>query len=294
MSIAECTIYANQLNETVKGNKIIDVIVNQNPHTFVWFALNPVDAYCGAAKSNEIALKYRVYLCDNTILYAETMNGAYGTYTLLHIGDRVLMFNSMSVLFHLKGVNRPKRHQLLIELENGTALSFCSSLGGPLFLFETDDKGAPVGYTNEFPGLLSEDFSEDFYRNIVRNTDFREMSAKAFLATKNRMPGIDNSILHEILWEAGINPKAKIKGFNQEDFMQMYRAIKKVLPAVIASRGKDTETDLYGNKGDYVTHVSKKTVGTPCVRCGETIRKESYLGGAIYYCPRCQPFNLII
>ncbi|MDF2800997.1 MAG: glycosylase/AP lyase, DNA-binding [Anaerocolumna sp.] len=289
MSIVECTVYSNQLNETVKGIKIIDVIVNHKPHTFVWFALNPLDAYCGSARSNEIALKYRLYLCDQSILHADAKNGAYGTYTFLYMGNRVLMFNGMAVLYHTNGAKRPGRHQLLLELEDGTAISFCSSLGGPLFLFEVDDKGDPIGYSNDFPSLLSDEFSIDFFTSLVINTEFREMSAKAFLATKNRIPGLDNSILHEILWEAGINPKTKMKALGDEDFLQMYHAIKKVLPAVISNRGKDTDKDLHGNLGGYTTHVSKNTLGNPCIRCGYIVRKESYLGGSVYYCPNCQP-----
>ena len=29
----------------------------------------------------------------------------------------------------------------------------------------------------------------------------------------------------------------------------------------------------------------------PCPVCGEPIVKEAYLGGAVYYCPGCQPLK---
>jgi hypothetical protein len=44
------------------------------------------------------------------------------------------------------------------------------------------------------------------------------------------------------------------------------------------------------NFGGYITKASKNTLGKPCKRCGEIIVKEAYLGGAVYYCPKCQPF----
>lgn len=286
MSLVENMVYSNQLNETVKDKKIIKAFVNQNPHTFVWFALNPSDAYCEHIKSNEIATKYEPLLLNQKIKSA----AAKRTYTIVYIGNRALMFNSMSAIYHTKDAKLPKRHQLLLEFEDGTALSLCSSLGGPIFLFEIDEKGDPVGYSNDFPSLLSDDFSLEFFMNTIEITDFREMSTKAFLATKNRIPGLDNSILHEILWEAKLNPKTKMKTLKEEDFIHMYQAIKKVFPDVIAKGGKDTEKDLYGNFGGYTTHVSKNTLGKPCTRCGEIIVKEAYLGGSVYYCPNCQKF----
>ncbi|MCD7914361.1 MAG: hypothetical protein LUG96_03240 [Tannerellaceae bacterium] len=44
-------------------------------------------------------------------------------------------------------------------------------------------------------------------------------------------------------------------------------------------------------KGNYILHLSKDTAGSFCLRCEEMIRKENYLGGSIYYCPGCQPYQ---
>jgi formamidopyrimidine-DNA glycosylase len=52
--------------------------------------------------------------------------------------------------------------------------------------------------------------------------------------------------------------------------------------------GRDTERDLFGCPGGYKTILSKFTVDTPCPACGTIIRKDPYLGGAIYCCPECQ------
>ena len=53
--------------------------------------------------------------------------------------------------------------------------------------------------------------------------------------------------------------------------------------------GRDTERDFYGKFGGYETILSKNTVKNPCPNCGDAIVKEAYLGGAVYYCPGCQP-----
>ena len=38
-----------------------------------------------------------------------------------------------------------------------------------------------------------------------------------------------------------------------------------------------------------MTLLSKNTFTEPCPGCGGAIVKEAYLGGAVYYCPVCQP-----
>lgn len=143
-----------------------------------------------------------------------------------------------------------------------------------------------------FPSVLSEDFSLDFFLSLIKQTELRSLSAKAFLATKNRIPGLDNTILHEILWEAEVNPKSKMAALIEKDFNNMYHAIKKVFPAIITAGGLDTQKDMYGNYGDYITKASKNTLGKPCAGCGSTIVKEAYLGGAVYFCSGCQPFRI--
>ena len=57
---------------------------------------------------------------------------------------------------------------------------------------------------------------------------------------------------------------------------------------MLSGGGRDTEIDLYGKRGRYKTILSKNTAGKPCPSCGTLIKKESYLGGSIYFCAKCQ------
>jgi formamidopyrimidine-DNA glycosylase len=65
-------------------------------------------------------------------------------------------------------------------------------------------------------------------------------------------------------------------------------SLKSTPAKMVAKGGRDTEVDLHGRHGGYRAILSKNTVGKPCPACGTTIKKEAYLGGSIYYCPRCQ------
>lgn len=291
MSLAENYVISNQFQKTVVGKNIVKAVVNQNPHSFVWFALEPRHAFCAHQTSNQNAEKYEELLVGKTVDKSEVHFGAYGTFNFLYIGDRALMFN-IPTRYYAKSEPLPKRHQLLLTFDDNSSLVFCGSLGGPIFLFEVDNDGLAIGYKpSGFPSVLSDDFSHDFFLTLIKNTELKSLSAKAFLATKNRIPGLDNFILHEILWEAKVNPKSKMAALTEDDFINMYAAIKKVFPEAIKTGGRDTEKDLFGSWGGYITKASKNTLGKPCKRCGDLILKEAYLGGAVYYCPSCQPLK---
>ncbi|MBE6013156.1 MAG: endonuclease VIII, partial [Lachnospiraceae bacterium] len=115
------------------------------------------------------------------------------------------------------------------------------------------------------------------------------LSAKAFLATEQRFPGIGNGSLQDILFEAGIHPKRKIKTLSKIEEDKLYSSIISVLKKMTELGGRNTEKDLFGNKGGYEVKLSKNTLSSGCSLCGGQIVKETYMGGSIYYCPACQP-----
>lgn len=284
MNLAEKHIVCRQLQDVAVGKTIIKAIVNQNPHTFVWFALDACQMYCTGEANNNVALSYKPLLDGMKIKNAIVVGGR----LYLIIGNRALGVE-FTPRYHAKGIKPPKRHQLLLIFEDESCLSFTGSLGGSLFFLNIGPGWATEG---NFPSVLSDDFSLDFFLKLIRDTELRSLSAKAFLATKNRIPGLDNTILHEILWEAEVNPKSKMVSLSEEDYVKIFHAIKKVFPAVINNGGLDTQKDIYNCFGKYITKASKNTLGKPCVRCGGAIVKESYLGGVVYYCPQCQPICL--
>jgi formamidopyrimidine-DNA glycosylase len=114
------------------------------------------------------------------------------------------------------------------------------------------------------------------------------MSAKAFLATKQRIPGLGNGVLQDILFNAGIHPKTKIETLSDEKINDLYESVKSTLSEMTKKGSRDTEKDLFGNYGGYTTKLSKKTMGTPCPVCGSSIVRQAYLGGNVYFCPICQ------
>jgi formamidopyrimidine-DNA glycosylase len=181
-----------------------------------------------------------------------------------------------------------KKHQLLLEFEDGSYLSYSASLGGALFLFNVDENGDAIGYKSDFPMINSKKFTLDFFNTLINKETGKTLSVKQLLATKNRIPGIDNNLLQDILWEAQINPKRKIETLNKTEIQQIFNAIKAVPSAIISAGGKNIDKDIYGKLGGFSCRVSRNTVGKPCFRCKNKIIKEAYLGGSVFYCPNCQ------
>jgi formamidopyrimidine-DNA glycosylase len=70
----------------------------------------------------------------------------------------------------------------------------------------------------------------------------------------------------------------------------LYKAIVQVIQRAIGLKGRTDEHDLFDETGRYARLLSAAAAGQPCPACGKAaILKESFLGGAVYTCPECQP-----
>ena len=65
-------------------------------------------------------------------------------------------------------------------------------------------------------------------------------------------------------------------------------AILITVQEVIAKGGRHDEVDLYGQPGGYARLMDRRAAGQPCPTCSTLVEKIQYLGGACYFCPRCQ------
>lgn len=133
----------------------------------------------------------------------------------------------------------------------------------------------------------TEGFDYDYFKSLREDLG-GNLSIKAFLATEQRIPGLGNGVLQDILLEAGLHPKQKTGRLREADWKRVYEAVINVLDRMVSAGGRDVEKDLFGAAGGYKTKLSKKTYGKPCPYCGNDIQKTTYLGGTVYFCPACQ------
>jgi len=272
LELPEAQAAARQMNETFAGKMVTRVQAMQSPHGFAFFR--------GEASGYEAALAgLRV-----------TQALAFGGRPELRFegGARLSFGDGVNLRWFEAGAKLPAKHQFLMEFEDGGALACTVQMYGffALYMNEEDTVGDfyyRVGL--EKPSVLSDDFDFDYFESL-REASSAKLSLKAFLATEQRIPGLGNGVLQDILWRAGQHPKRKLGALAEEEFRGLFACVKEALAEMTALGGRDTEKDLFGKAGGYRTVMSRKSPA--CPGCGGPITRAAYMGGNVYFCGECQ------
>ena len=273
LEIPEATNLAKQITKTISGKKITKVTAGLSGHKFAWYHGDSAD--------------YDPLLRGKTIETAV----AHGGLVEIHAGDAILLFGDfVSLKYHGKGAQFPRKYQMLVEFEDYTSLSASVGMYGGLWCFregEFDSKYYDIA--REKPSPLTDEFDAKYFNGLITSPEVQKLSAKAFLATEQRIPGLGNGVLQDILYNAKIHPKRKIETLNIDERTTLFNSVKSTLKEMVELGGRDTEKDLFGEPGGYITKLSKNSLDKPCPVCGRNIIKQAYMGG-IYFCPGCQKF----
>lgn len=272
LELPEAYVLARQINDTISGKRIMKVDAACTLHKFAFYYGDPQG--------------YHDLLVGESIGKA---NG-YGGMVEIKAGDKIiLMGDGVGLRYHGPNESRPNKFQLLIEFEDLSAISATVQMYGGMWCFRDGEFDSPYyKVAKENPSPLSDEFSKSYFDILISSTEILKKSAKAFLATEQRIPGLGNGVLQDILWKAKIHPKRKINTLTQENKESLFMSVKTLLGSMTILGGRDTEKDLFGQNGGYKTVMSKNNVGQPCPECGRIIIKETYMGGSIYYCDGCQ------
>jgi formamidopyrimidine-DNA glycosylase len=272
IELPEAVNLAGQLAATIGGKKITRVVAGFSPHKFTWYHGDPRD--------------YDALLRGKTVGTAISHGGI----IKIQAENTIILLNDGVVLrFHEKDDSRPKKHQLLIEFDGGTAISASVQMYAGIICFKDDEYESPYyDVARVKPSPLSDEFDREYFDRLIAPPDVQKLSAKAFLATGQRIPGLGNGILQDILYNARIHPKRKVATLTDIEKDALFSSIKSTLQEITTHGGRDTEKGLFGKPGGYRTRLSKNTVGQPCPLCGGMIIKQPYLGGSIYFCDGCQ------
>ncbi|NLO09522.1 MAG: endonuclease VIII [Clostridiales bacterium] len=271
LEIPESYTLANQMNNTIKGKIISYVQANHSPHSFAWYHGKPED--------------YNELLSGKTIGNSNPISGMLE----IEVEDcRIVFTDGVTPRYYYDLKKVPKKHQLYLEFDDNTALVCTIQMYGGLWAFRDGefDNMYYIGAKTK-PSPLSDRFDRQYFESL-RSEGTDKLSAKAFLATEQRIPGLGNGVLQDILYLSGIHPKRKMMDVTDGEYDNLFDIIKKTLRRMADQGGRDTEKDLFGNFGEYQTYLSKKTAFTPCVNCGYELHKGNYMGGTIYYCEHCQ------
>lgn len=271
IELPEAKVIAAQIDQTLKGKKITNVIAGHTPHKFAWYFGSPDE--------------YDELLSGKVIGNTQNLGG------LIEISVEnciILLGDGVKLRYFSKNEKLPLKHQLLITFDDGSSISSTVQMYGGMWCFKRGENHNPYyEAAKEKPSPYSEAFDEDYFMNLLKSCA-KNLSVKAFLATEQRIPGLGNGVLQDILWNAQLHPKAKINSLSSQQLSVLFSSAKSILKKMAEKGGRDTEKDIFDAEGSYNTIMSSKNVGNPCPACGEIIKKENYLGGSIYYCSNCQ------
>lgn len=270
IELPEARSLAWQISQHLSGKAVLSVTANQSPHKYAWFHEDPSG--------------YSDLLTGKTIEVANSWGGL----VEIQAGEIRMVFGDGIALSYIEPHGkRPLKHQLLVEFADGTALAASVRMYGGLWCFrEGSFDNMYYNIAREKISPLEDKFDQQYFLNLAQGAD--KLSLKAFLATEQRIPGLGNGVLQDILYSARLHPKRKIGSLSKQEMQLLHHSVVTTLTKMADLGGRDTEKDIFGNPGGYKTILSKNTVQFPCSVCGNTIQKEAYMGGSIYYCPGCQ------
>ena len=272
IELPEALNIAGQIKETIYGKRIAGIVAGHTPHKLAW--------YYGDRE------KYSKLLLGRTIGKATAFGG------LVEIkaeNANILFGEGVGIRFHDRNEPRPAKYQLLIEFEDQSAISASVQMYGGMGSFVEGELDNPYyKVAKEKPSPLSTAFDRAYFEGIISAQETQKLSLKALLATEQRIPGLGNGVLQDILFGARMHPKKMVNTLSEEDKEVLFSSIKDTLSAMVSQGGRDTELDIFGHPGNYRTILSMNTVNKPCTVCGTMIKKEAYMGGSVYFCEKCQ------
>ena len=274
IELPEAVTIAGQINAALSGKRIVEGNRGTSPHKFAFYTRTAED--------------YEAILPGKTILSAESN----GSLILVHLDSGytlVLGSGGERILYHRRLTDLPAKRQLSLVFDDGSALSVSIQGWGFVQLLETEEIARHAYINSTKPSPLSGAFTGGYFEALFSELEPGDpRSVKYFLISKPAVLGFGNGCLQDTLWNAGIHPRRHAVSLMVAEREALYGAIRSTLAQITSAGGRDGDLDLFGCPGGYKRILHSKTAGQPCPACGEPIEKEAYLGGAVYFCPKCQ------
>ncbi len=272
IELPEAETIARQIDNELHGRQVLSCTVLATPHKFA-FTNRPIEDYTQWLTGRRLA---------------KAAGDGRGRIVLSMDEDWLLVLEEIAgkVRFHAPGEPLPAKHQLLLNFTNGAALTVTLAMWGAIRLLPC---ASPDPLASPKVPPLSSAFTFEYFESLFDDPEESEAkSAKAFLISKPGIGGVANGCTQDILFNARIHPKRRIITLSAEERRVLYDELRATLEKMATLGGRDSERDLYGQQGGYHCILGSHSVGNPCPRCGTSLEKIQFLGGAAYFCSSCQ------
>jgi formamidopyrimidine-DNA glycosylase len=125
----------------------------------------------------------------------------------------------------------------------------------------------------------------DEFAELIQNRDDRRR-VHTLLRDQHTVAGVGRGYADDALWRAQLSPYASLASLDHDERARLLDAIRGALADGLelerAREGGLSQPKL----GDHFEVHAR--YGTPCPRCGDTLRRVSYESHEVAYCPNCQ------
>ncbi|MFW5870728.1 MAG: Fpg/Nei family DNA glycosylase [Candidatus Sumerlaeota bacterium] len=188
----------------------------------------------------------------------------------------VLHFGMTGQLKYYKGHDEKfENERVRFFFDNGYTLAYvCSRMLG-----EVDMTSDPEKFLRERRmGQDAMDFSQEAFLELLEG---RRGSIKSALMNQNIICGIGNVYSDEILYQAKVDPRTKIKQLGKRELKQIYKKMRYVLEKAV-----DFQAD--GRRAPRTWLLGNRDLGEKCPRCGEALKRVQINSRNAFMCPGCQ------
>lgn len=271
IEIGEAKYIKDQMNELLSGLKIIRVTMMSKPHKFCFL--------------NHPAVDFEMVLPNKTIQSVK-QNGNM-IRLILDYGRELVFFEDL--IYEYKTVEHVSdKNQMVIYFNNEMALEIKVKLYGFIMVGRTEellDKDIYFKRALEVIDPLDEAFSYEYFKKETK-LDEPKHTVKMALATEQKIPGLGNGTLQDILFFAHVRPDRKVETLHDFEKKALYDSTKLVILKIYQQKGRNNNNDMLGHKGEYDIQMSSDRGFCPI--CQTNLNEKNYLGGKVIFCPHCQ------
>jgi formamidopyrimidine-DNA glycosylase len=126
--------------------------------------------------------------------------------------------------------------------------------------------------------------SDAFTDLVLRGDDRRRVHT--LLRDQRTVSGVGRGHTDDALWLAQLSPYATLGSLSDDERQCLLDAVRSTITDAIERERERTGGLSEPKLGDkFIVHAR---YGTPCPRCGDTLRRVSYESYEVTYCPTCQ------
>lgn len=271
IEIGEAKWIKDQMCDLLKSLKITQVKMMNRPHKFCFL--------------NHIPTDFEMVLPNKTIQNVK-QNGNM-IRMMLDYGRELVFFED--ILFEYKAVeNVTDKNQMVLYFNNEMVLEVKVKLYGFIQVGKTEElMDKDIYYKRALSVIdpLDEAFTYDYFIQEAKLNEPKH-SIKQALATEQKIPGLGNGTLQDILFHARIRPDRKVETLKDFEKVALYESTRSTIQTIYNQKGRNNNHDLLGHPGEY--DVIMRAQRGFCPVCQSNLNEKNYLGGKVIFCPHCQ------